>query len=76
MTTSRQKSEMDAQYSLKKVAGNPGLEIAGCQWPKASHILEMAGKNKFQQPSKKKMVGEILWIYISSSHLLTTTPIY
>jgi hypothetical protein len=25
----------------------PGLEIAGCQWPKAGHILEMAGKNKF-----------------------------
>jgi hypothetical protein len=20
-----------------------GLEIAGCQWPKAGHILEMAG---------------------------------
>jgi hypothetical protein len=25
-----------------------GLEIAGCQWPKAGHILEMAGKNKFE----------------------------
>jgi hypothetical protein len=22
-------------------------EIAGCQWPKAGHILEMGGKNKF-----------------------------
>jgi hypothetical protein len=21
-----------------------GLEITGCQWPKAGHILEMAGK--------------------------------
>jgi hypothetical protein len=31
-----------------------GLEIAGCQWPKAGHILEMAGKNKFELPSKKK----------------------
>jgi hypothetical protein len=33
---------------------SPGLEIAGCQWPKAGHILEMAGKNKFELPSKKK----------------------
>jgi hypothetical protein len=37
-----------------------GFEIAGCQWPKAGQILEMAGKNKFEQPSKKKMAGEIL----------------
>jgi hypothetical protein len=29
---------------------HPGLEIAGCQWPKAAHILEMAGKNKFELP--------------------------
>jgi hypothetical protein len=28
----------------------PGLEVAGCQWPKADHILEMAGKNKFELP--------------------------
>jgi hypothetical protein len=35
------------------------LEIAGCQWPKAGHILEMAGKNKFELPSQKKMAGEI-----------------
>jgi hypothetical protein len=27
-----------------------GLEIAGCQWPKAGHILEMAGENKFELP--------------------------
>jgi hypothetical protein len=26
----------------------------GCQWPKAGHILEMAGKNKFEMASKKK----------------------
>jgi hypothetical protein len=38
---------------------NSGLEIADCQWPKASHILEMAGKNKFELPSIKKMAGEI-----------------
>ena len=31
----------------------PGLEKAGCQWPKAGHILEMTGKNKFELPSKK-----------------------
>jgi hypothetical protein len=37
-----------------------GLEIAGCQWPKAGHILEMAGKNKFELPSQNKMAGEIL----------------
>jgi hypothetical protein len=30
-----------------------GLEIADCQWPKAGHIL-MAGKNKFELPSKRK----------------------
>jgi hypothetical protein len=36
-----------------------GLEIAGCQWPKAGHILKMAGKNKFEA-SRKKMAGEIL----------------
>jgi hypothetical protein len=29
---------------------NSGLETAGCQWPKAGHILEMAGKNKFELP--------------------------
>jgi hypothetical protein len=23
-----------------------GHEIAGCQWPKAGHILEMAGKKQ------------------------------
>jgi hypothetical protein len=32
----------------------------GRQWPKAGHILEMAGKSKFELPSKKKMAGEIL----------------
>jgi hypothetical protein len=38
----------------------PGFEIAGCQWPKADHIFEMADKNKFELPSKKTMAGEIL----------------
>jgi hypothetical protein len=35
---------------------NAGLKIAGCQWPKGCpiDILEMAGKNKFELPSKKK----------------------
>jgi hypothetical protein len=33
---------------------NSGVEIAGCQWPKAGHILEVAGKNKFELPSEKK----------------------
>jgi hypothetical protein len=37
-----------------------GLEIAGCQWPKAGHILEMAGKNKFELSSHKEMADEIL----------------
>jgi hypothetical protein len=27
-----------------------GLEIADCQWSQAGHILEMAGKNKFELP--------------------------
>jgi hypothetical protein len=27
-----------------------GLEIARCQWLNAGHILEMAGKNKFELP--------------------------
>jgi hypothetical protein len=31
-----------------------GLEIAGCQWPKAGHILKRAGENKFELPSEKK----------------------
>ena len=30
---------------------NTGLEIAGCQWPKAGHILEMAGENKTGLPN-------------------------
>ena len=38
----------------------PGFEIACYQWPKAGHILQMAGKNTFELPSKKKMAGEIL----------------
>ena len=45
----------------------------GCQWPKAGHILEMTGKNKFELPSKKKMAGEF-YRYISFN-LLTTTHI-
>ena len=28
-----------------------GLEIAGCQWPKAGRILEMAGENKTGLPN-------------------------
>jgi hypothetical protein len=40
------------QYST--VQYSTGLEIAGCQWPKAGHILEMTGKNKFELPSKRK----------------------
>ena len=35
-------------------ARNSGLSMA------KGHILEMAGKNKFELPSKKKMSGEIL----------------
>ena len=31
-------------YSLRYMAS--GLEIAGCQWPKASHSLEMAREKK------------------------------
>jgi hypothetical protein len=38
----------------------PGLEIADSQWPKAGHILEMAGKNKFELPSQKKKAGGLL----------------
>jgi hypothetical protein len=43
-----------------------GLEIAGCQWPKAGHILEAAAKNKFELPCQKKIAGEILLIYFIS----------
>ena len=39
---------------------NAGLEIVGCQWLKAGHILEMAGKNKFELPSQKEMACKIL----------------
>jgi hypothetical protein len=54
-----------------------GLEIAGCQWPKADHILEMAGKNKFELPSQKKW--QVKFYRYISFHLLTcitTTHIY
>jgi hypothetical protein len=45
----------------------------GCQWPKAGHILEMAGNNKFELPSKKNgRWNSIEYRYISF-HLLTTT---
>jgi hypothetical protein len=37
-----------------KVINYSGLEIAGCQWPKAGHILEMADKNKYELASQKK----------------------
>jgi hypothetical protein len=43
-----------------------GLEIAGCQWPKAGHILEMASKNKFELPSKKKWQVKFYQIYFIS----------
>jgi hypothetical protein len=36
--------------------------------PKAGHILEMAGKNKFELPSKKKIAGEILLYFISYAY--------
>jgi hypothetical protein len=37
------------QHTFHCTSASPaGLEIAGCQWPKAGHILEMAGKNKFE----------------------------
>jgi hypothetical protein len=41
------------QYLHRYRLFNAELEIAGCQWPKAGHILKMAGKNKFELPSKK-----------------------
>ena len=28
-----------------------GFEIAGCQWPKPGHILEIAGENKTGLPN-------------------------
>jgi hypothetical protein len=48
---------------------NPGLEIAGCQSPKAGHILEMAGKHKLELPSKKKW--QVKFYGYNSFHLLT-----
>ena len=39
------------QCSYKKYLLIAGLEIAGCQWPKAGHILEMAGQNKTGLPN-------------------------
>jgi hypothetical protein len=48
-----------------------GLEIAGCQWPKADHILEMAGKNKFELQSQKKW--QVKFYRYISFHLLTTS---
>jgi hypothetical protein len=49
-----------------------GLEIAGCQWPKAGHILEMAGKNKTAKVKK----WQVKFYRYISFHLLTTTHIY
>jgi hypothetical protein len=51
--------------TLREIGGGggrlaTGLQIAGCHWPKADHILEMADKNKFALASEKKMAGEIL----------------
>jgi hypothetical protein len=49
-----------------------GLEKAGCQWPKAGHILEMAGKKKFELLSE----WQVKFYRYISFHLLTTTHIY
>jgi hypothetical protein len=48
-----------------------GLEIARCQWPKAGHILQMAGKNKFEVPKKR----QVKFYRYTSFQLLTTTHI-
>jgi hypothetical protein len=49
------------------------LEKAGCQWPNAGQILEMAGKNKFELPSKKKCQVKfyryILFLLLTTTHI-------
>ena len=51
-----------------------GLEIAGsqwAQWPKAGHILEMSGKNKFEWQVKLRNSIDILH-FICSPQLIYT----
>jgi hypothetical protein len=36
-------SSCNELYKDMIISKNSELEIAGCQWPKAGHILEMAG---------------------------------
>ena len=61
------KTSSDPRYGLKQDVVK-GLEIAGCQWPKADHILEMAGKNKFELPSKKKLQVKFYIYFISFAY--------
>jgi hypothetical protein len=51
-----------------------GLEIAGCQWPKAGHILEMARQKQIGTAKSKKKWQVKFYRYISF-HLLATTHI-
>ena len=49
-----------------------GLEIAGCQWPKAGQIWGMADKNNFEMPNQKYNARQNcieLFFFICSSHL-------
>ena len=52
-----------------------GFEIAVCQWPKAGHILEMAGENKTGLPKWKKngKQNSIDEFDVSFFHLITIT---
>ena len=47
-----------------------GLQIAGCQWPKEGHILEMAGENKTGLPNLKNMASKIQYMSLMSVHLI------
>ena len=57
-------------YTALKNKNEAGLEIAGHQWPKASHILEIAGENKTGPPIKKKMASEIQLISLMSVYFI------
>ena len=51
-----------------------GLEIAGCQWPKAGHILEMAGENKTGLLNRKNVKRNSIEKFdVSLFHFITIT---
>ena len=49
--TKNHKSVLLYDACLQQCYFHTGLEVVGCQWPKAGNILEMAGENKTGLPN-------------------------